>query len=208
MKSSLFYPLFLSVAALSGCSPNHLIQTTDSQGASVCKLYSAPVTSVQNLYLYGATLGLKKIDNNTLLAWIIFSPTDSRKTPLERPGVILKFYKNKKIVDEVRINDGRAHHYQDHFVLGVTDSDISPLKKEKINISKEFWNFPLQYHFYTSLVGMNVMAVSFSLPQEVFHRILNSDHVEFLIQSHSDPIIASVEKDEFLPFIEFKKSCL
>ncbi|MGL4426543.1 MAG: hypothetical protein ACRCUQ_02150 [Alphaproteobacteria bacterium] len=218
MKRTIFYGLCFIIAFLSGCSHHKITQSKDlSTGEPVFKLESAPITGVKNLQGGHTKLGIKKTNKKTLACWIVFTTEDSKNTPLDKPDLIIKSYKNKKIIQEIQITKTTKYCAEDYIFTLLTKKEakeISPKPETKQTISaKDIWP---SYPSYTKRCGLYALttllnhsheiAISFELSYDQFDSLLASDDTKILIQTYSEPIIASIEKEQLKPLLEFKKA--
>jgi hypothetical protein len=195
-KSYLLFPIIF----LSGCLSHKIITPNDKD--SSCKLLSAEISPVKNMQPMGAKFSAKRIDSNKLIAWVLFTPLDSHKAPLDRPKIILRLKKNEKIVDEVSIEAGMKHKYGDEYR---SFQEMQQASSNDMISSKEIWPFPKEK---VRLYVLSEMAVSFPLSRDLFDKILKSDSIQILIQTHSDPVIASLSQERLEPLREFGNTCL
>ncbi|AIK96982.1 hypothetical protein [Candidatus Odyssella acanthamoebae] len=191
--------LAFSTALLSCCTTPSIVKSSPTEKNFQCKLVNATATlRNQNL---GQTVGLltagikqkvnfgiKKINGSLLKFWIKFLPRSAAVDPLERPGVILKLSLKGKAAQTYRLSGGQKHE------------GFSPEGFNQGNFSyDDIW--PSARYF-------GEKAVSFDIRQDQFDQILKSDTVEFIIQTHYDPLIIFLEKESFSPLLDFKKECL
>jgi hypothetical protein len=208
MKLNYFYQSHFLIlgAILSGCSTHSIVKD------SGCKLTNAQMTHVENLYRGDPKLGIKKIDQETLKFWILISPKDPKLSPLEKPELILKLHKNNKMTQEIRISEGQRHLCTNELFKEYLErsGNKSALLAEEQKNNKSFSSLDIWPHAkkYVSMHDLNQMAVSFDVSMDQFRKILDSDYVSVMIQTLSDPIVAALEKEQLLPLLEFKTTCL
>ncbi len=185
---------------LSSCTSPSIIKSPSTEKNFQCKLVGATARlRNQNLVQYPGLLtasighrvkfGIKKFDRSVLRFWIKFNPRSALLDPLEKPAVILKLYSKGQQVQSYRLPDGQKYE-------GFTSPD--KFKQEGLSY-EDIW--PAGRY-------LGEKAVSFEVQQEQFEQLLRSDSVEFIIQTQYDPLIVSLEKEDFSPLLDFKKVCL
>jgi hypothetical protein len=180
-----------AILLLSGCA-THKVENSLKDGTPVCKLQTtAKIVRPGFVTNTSIFLGIKKINATTLKFWTLFTPGTPQTDPFEKPGVILKIYKNEKISNNYTLN-GRKHPNSDLMDDGCfSENDI--------------WNLKNPYVYFQSY---KEKAVSFDVSTEQFENILSSDKTEILIQTHYTPLILTLDKDIKPSFLDFKVKCL
>jgi hypothetical protein len=185
--------LFFSGMLLVGCTPHLIVKSTTEKGEPICKLVRARIFGSK--YALGSFdrpkiyLGIKRLDSGILRFWIEFTPHSRKSDPMKKPMIILKLYKGEKITQEYLIQDGLTHEPLD---LTSTHPSFS---------SAEIWPILTNYN-------VDHKAVSFDVSNEQFANILNSDKIEILIQTQFNPVIMFIQKENFMPLLEFKSQCI
>lgn len=200
--------MLISLMGLAGCASLPIIDQKNG-----CRLLSTYVKGIKNTA--AGNISFKRLDDQRLISWVTFIPRSSENTPLQRPSVILKLYRGEKAIDEIRIPKGYTHKYIDkqRVKTELVDTGIlkrsladSPLDLDESTdlVSQEIWPRPLNKATYWDL---SEVACSFPLSQEEFQRIIKSDCLEILIQTHAQPIVLKLDGDHFEHLDKFQKIC-
>lgn len=192
--------LIFLTALLSGCT-THSIVKSSSKEDSTCKLVNAELRTLnspkETLRISTKTinLGIKKLDSENLKIWLKFTPRSSKEDPLKNSNMILRSYKKGNIFQEYKMKGN----------LYSGGNALAPDKSHKV---KDIWSKSEIYTIPILRQILNEKALEFIVSTEQFNTILDADETKILIETHYEPLIVLIEKEDLIPLKEFKQECL